>query len=209
MIVRPGQSVVQTVGCVGDAPRGSAAGAVGSLPLAPVGREGGKGGQRVEKVLPSTPADGRAPGGAAQDAPRVRGPRKRREAAAPVKPRLAVLTGFSFDSEATPPAAAPKPKKAPRPCVKNDPRLIAAARELRDRWLEHVNAGPSALAGEGKYDVSRRIDSWRSPPRLGPFAWGDGRVRPRVLDQRPIGNRLRDFIHKRHARKRAGGHPPC
>ena len=31
------------------------------------------------------------------------------------------------------------------------------ARELRDRWLEHVNADASALLGEAKYDVGRRI----------------------------------------------------
>jgi hypothetical protein len=61
-------------------------------------------------------------------------------------------------TRAKPPAAAPKPKKAPRPRVKNDPRLVAAARELRDRWLEHVNADPSALLTEAKYDVGRRIE---------------------------------------------------
>jgi hypothetical protein len=33
--------------------------------------------------------------------------------------------------------------------------LVAAARELRDRWLEQVNAG--RLIGAGKYDVSRAI----------------------------------------------------
>ena len=38
----------------------------------------------------------------------------------------------------------PKPHVKPR--VKHDPKLIAAARELRDRWLEQVNApgGPTA-----------------------------------------------------------------
>jgi hypothetical protein len=45
-----------------------------------------------------------------------------------------------------------KPKRAKQ---KNDPRLVAAARELRDRWLEHVNATP--LISQGKYDVSRGI----------------------------------------------------
>jgi hypothetical protein len=34
---------------------------------------------------------------------------------------------------------------------------VPTARELRDRFLEHVNADPSAVTGEGKYDVSRRI----------------------------------------------------
>jgi hypothetical protein len=41
---------------------------------------------------------------------------------------------------------------------KNDPKLIAAARELRDRWLERVNADPSALDSGGKYDVTREFE---------------------------------------------------
>ena len=32
------------------------------------------------------------------------------------------------------------------------------ARELRDRFPEHVNADPSALLIDAKYDVSRRIE---------------------------------------------------
>jgi len=65
---------------------------------------------------------------------------------------------------APPPPVAPaveaKPKRAARPKVKNDPRLVAAARELRDRWLEQVNAGDAAAlpAGRGKYEVSRAIE---------------------------------------------------
>jgi hypothetical protein len=31
-------------------------------------------------------------------------------------------------------------------------------KELRDRYLEHVNADASALLSEAKYDVSRRIE---------------------------------------------------
>ena len=49
--------------------------------------------------------------------------------------------------------------------MKNDPKLVAAARELRDRWLEQVNAdggtggagGASVLQANGKYDVSKRL----------------------------------------------------
>jgi len=41
--------------------------------------------------------------------------------------------------------------------VKNDPRLVAAARELRDRWLEQVNATP--VLSQGKYDVSRQLEA--------------------------------------------------
>jgi hypothetical protein len=62
------------------------------------------------------------------------------------------------------PAHEPKPKRQPRPKVKNDPRLVAAARELRDRWLERVNADTSAVLGEAKYDVSRRIEGREAEP---------------------------------------------
>jgi hypothetical protein len=40
---------------------------------------------------------------------------------------------------------------------------VAAARELRDRWLERVNAVPRLSAG--KYDVSRAADGGGEPPR--------------------------------------------
>ena len=65
-------------------------------------------------------------------------------------------------------AATPKPKRArPRkPRRKHDKKYIAAARELRDRYLEEVNApgtpGGLALlppAAQGKYDVSRTLDA--------------------------------------------------
>jgi hypothetical protein len=47
--------------------------------------------------------------------------------------------------------------KEPRKKTRNDPRLVAAARELRDRWLEEVNAGAAMLLGNGKYDVCREL----------------------------------------------------
>jgi hypothetical protein len=62
-----------------------------------------------------------------------------------------------------------RPRKRPRgkrKAVKNDPKLVAAARELRDRWLEHVNGDGAAkltanpfdcAQGRQKYDVSRPI----------------------------------------------------
>ena len=53
------------------------------------------------------------------------------------------------------PAAVEKPKREPKPRAKTDPKLIAAARELRDRWLERVNT--QELLPQGKYDVSRAI----------------------------------------------------
>ncbi len=49
--------------------------------------------------------------------------------------------------------------KAPPPKIKCDPRLIAAARELRDRWMEEVNAGRYLPETNGKYAVSRLIEA--------------------------------------------------
>ena len=50
-----------------------------------------------------------------------------------------------------------KPPREKRKAVKNDPRLVAAARELRDRWLEQFNQ--RQLVSNGKYDVCRTIGS--------------------------------------------------
>ena len=52
-----------------------------------------------------------------------------------------------------------KPKREPKQRPKSDPRLIAAARELRDRWLEEVNSGNYLPGSQGKYDVSRALES--------------------------------------------------
>lgn len=43
---------------------------------------------------------------------------------------------------------------------KNDPELVAYARELRDRWQEYVCATPLALADKqrGRYAVGRRLE---------------------------------------------------
>jgi hypothetical protein len=59
--------------------------------------------------------------------------------------------------------AKPKASRGPKPKVKNDPKLVAAARDLRDRWLEKVNSpgGEPLLLSQGKYDVSRTL---ASPP---------------------------------------------
>lgn len=52
-----------------------------------------------------------------------------------------------------------KPKRAPKPSMKNDPRLIAAAREMRDRWVEAYESGNLLLPENGTYDVCRAIAS--------------------------------------------------
>jgi hypothetical protein len=60
-----------------------------------------------------------------------------------------------------------KPKRQPRekaPAARIDPKYLAAARELRDRYLEHVNSdeGMAALATRrGKYDPSRALPPGR------------------------------------------------
>ena len=50
-----------------------------------------------------------------------------------------------------------KPKREKKPKAKHDPMLVAAARELRDRWLERVNADPWMLVSSAKYDVARSV----------------------------------------------------
>jgi len=102
-------------------------------------------------ILPGGPLPGDP---SALPAPKVKRAKPKR--AAPMRPTSAPLGGFWF--------AAPKPavevelemiKREPKVKSKNDPRLVAAARELRDRWLEHVNATPPTAAG--KYEVGRQI----------------------------------------------------
>jgi hypothetical protein len=79
---------------------------------------------------------------------------------------IAQLNGISFLPP--PPPAQEKPKRAHKPKAKNDPKLVAAARELRDRWLERVNADPSGLESGGKYDVSRALSDERSTVQVLP-----------------------------------------
>jgi hypothetical protein len=58
---------------------------------------------------------------------------------------------------ATPSPPAEKPKREKKPKVKCDPKHVALARELRDRWSEHVNSGQMLIEGVGKYDVARAL----------------------------------------------------
>jgi GNAT superfamily N-acetyltransferase len=59
-------------------------------------------------------------------------------------------------------ARKPRPRK---PRQKHDPEYVAAARELRDRYLEQVNTGMLLPpAAHGKYDVSRQLEA--APTRL-------------------------------------------
>jgi hypothetical protein len=71
--------------------------------------------------------------------------------------RRPALGGWVF----TPPVPE-KPAVAarqPREKLKNNPKLIAAARELRDRWIERANEDPSMLVSNAKYSVARALNA--------------------------------------------------
>jgi hypothetical protein len=96
--------------------------------------------------------------------PDKRAPRPKK----PVVQKVAVVVGgrikyldrANYLPPSVPAKAAPTPAGAPRaPKPKYDPKLTAMTRELRDRYLEHVNNDPSALpAPGGKYVVVKQID---------------------------------------------------
>jgi hypothetical protein len=105
-------------------------------------------------ILPGDPQH------AALEGPSV--PRTKKAKAEP--PRAPATPGPLSGALFFAPPAPPKEQKPPRekkPKAKNDPRLVAKARELRDRYLEHLAANPSAalLPTCGKYDVSRALPS--------------------------------------------------
>ena len=69
---------------------------------------------------------------------------------------------------APPPVIAPPPetlveKREKPPTPKIDPRFLDLNRELRDRYLERLNAGPDALPSLGKYDAARSLPGPRGP----------------------------------------------
>ena len=88
-----------------------------------------------------------------REKPKLEGPKAKRNVKVEM-PRTA-LGRLWF----APPAAtkSDKRERAKRQAIKNDPKHVAAARELRDRWLEKVNSDPSLLACGGKYDVSKAL----------------------------------------------------
>lgn len=61
-------------------------------------------------------------------------------------------------------AAAVKVKKPKRKHV-HDPALVQRARELRDRWLEQMNANPNALLPRPRYEVGRMLPPIDPPMR--------------------------------------------
>jgi hypothetical protein len=74
-----------------------------------------------------------------------------------------------------PQEAPQKAKRQPRPKVKCNPVQVAAARELRDRYLEQFNAGVLAdgtkVLPNAKYHVARQMEAVpRHAKRLLPLA---------------------------------------
>ena len=71
----------------------------------------------------------------------------------------------SPDREPAPVIEKEKSAKPKREKVKADPKHIAKARELRDRWLEKVKApgGASVLSSNGKYEVSKALVAPAAP----------------------------------------------
>jgi hypothetical protein len=61
-----------------------------------------------------------------------------------------------------------KPKKPRAPKQKHDPKYLAAARDLRDMYLEQVNTERMLPGATGKYDVSRQLAA--APTRVEPVA---------------------------------------
>ena len=105
------------------------------------------------------------PGSGEEEAKALPGPRRRvkraTKVARPVEvPKAMNGMRFAIPKPGDPPAA-PEPTRAEpapkREKPKCDPRLVEAARELRDRFLERLNAEPWLLEGEGKYDVARPL----------------------------------------------------
>ena len=107
--------------------------------------------------------------------PHARGRRKKKEAPLPgaQKPRHGLW--FALPAPAPPTKeelkaakeAEKAAKRAQRQKLRNDPKLVEAARELRDKYIEQVNAGlllpPSAC---GKYDVSRTLEAMPSAMKI-------------------------------------------
>ena len=93
--------------------------------------------------------------GAANEAPKQLPAPRERKSKTPVFPRYSIIGGgLRF---ATPEPVVEKPKREKRKATKNDPKLVAAARELRDRWLERINEDPTVLLSQGKYEVCKAL----------------------------------------------------
>jgi ribosomal protein S18 acetylase RimI-like enzyme len=99
----------------------------------------------------------------ASERPAIEGPKPkiRRKPKGPAQKGPLTTASFSLrfgPAPTPPPEAKPKPQRPAKEKIKIDPKLIAKARELRDRYLEQVN-DRLLLAPGGKYDVSRALQS--------------------------------------------------
>jgi hypothetical protein len=119
------------------------------------------------KQIPVSPP---SPGGAAARS------NARRAATTPClrgekKPSLRPMGGFRFQSEVVAEARL-KPAKQNKPAAtggamaKIDPKYLNAARELRDRWMEHVNARGTSLGSPAKYEIARTLPGKALPRAL-------------------------------------------
>ncbi|MGB7157970.1 MAG: hypothetical protein WBD40_07875 [Tepidisphaeraceae bacterium] len=107
-------------------------------------------------------------------APRERSgetPKPRKKDVPPVRAKPVPLSGALFFAPPAPEPSAAKEKltREKKPKAKNDPKLVSAARELRDRYLEHVNGEQAnerlLMTSRGKYDVSRVLQSATRNPQ--------------------------------------------
>lgn len=95
---------------------------------------------------------------------------------APPRTPMPLSGGLCF----APPA--PQIEKKPRAKklkARNDPKLIAVARELRDRYLEEVARNPNLILPTGKYEVTRAL------PGAEPLPYGRGSL-PRIVEVKAL-----------------------
>jgi hypothetical protein len=100
--------------------------------------------------------------GIREEQKKIAGPRQKRAKREPAEPvtfrAMSGLRAGPAPQTALAKREAPKAPKAPKVKQKNDPRLVAAARELRDRYLEEFNGGRLLPTPTNqKYDVCRLI----------------------------------------------------
>ncbi len=101
--------------------------------------------------------------------------RKKRPRKRPEPPKLNLIARHGVHTapivDPPPPDGKPKKKCPKREKRKNDPKHIATARELRDRYLEEINLPENARMlpeMKGKYDVSRQLESAPTHLRVAP-----------------------------------------
>jgi hypothetical protein len=107
----------------------------------------------------------------------ISGPRGKAQKKVPLVPKRRFVLFGPPSANDQPEPVVEKPKPVKKPKRRNDPKFVAAARELRDRWLEHANAHPEALGDSttAKYQISRAIEADQGaiacqPARLLPAA---------------------------------------